>query len=85
MSLLNFGNFLLRKCIARHIRVFIRGKVEPGVSFSLAGDGPGPRSRQATGEHPIRAQAVQPKRDIRRRSFSQRVITTWNSLPARIA
>ena len=28
-----------------------------------------------------RAQAVRPKLDIRRFSFSQRVISTWNQLP----
>ena len=44
-------------------------------------DGPGPRTRQTAGVYPIRAQAVKPKLDIRRHSFSQRVVITWNSLP----
>ena len=56
-----------------------KDKVEPGVFFGLAGDGPG--TRQAAGAHHIRAQAVKPKSDIRRYSFSQRVISTWNLLP----
>ena len=41
----------------------------------------GPRTGHGAGVHPIRAQAVQPKIDIRRHSFSQRVISTWNLLP----
>ena len=58
-----------------------KDKVEPGVIFGLGGDGPGPRTRQAAGTHHIQKQAVQPKLDIRRNSFSQRVVSTWNSLP----
>ena len=57
-----------------------KDKVEPGVLFGLPGDGPGPRTRQTAGVHPIRAQAVKPKLNIIRHSFSQRVVTTWNSL-----
>ena len=58
-----------------------KDKVEPGVIFGLGGDGPGPRTRQAAGTHHIQKQAAQPKLDIRRNSFSQRVVSTWNSLP----
>ena len=59
-----------------------KDKVEPGVFFGLPGDGL--RTRQGAGVHHIRAQAVKPKIDIRRYSFSQRVITTWNLLPDRL-
>ena len=58
-----------------------KDKVEPGMIFGLGGDGPGPRTRQAAGTHHIQKQAAQPKLDIRRNSFSQRVVSTWNSLP----
>jgi hypothetical protein len=40
-----------------------------------------PRTRQAAGVHHIRAQAVRPKLDIKRFSFSQRVLSIWNLLP----
>jgi hypothetical protein len=59
-----------------------KDKVEPGVFFGLPGDGL--RMRQGAGVHHIRAQAVKPKIDIRRYTFSQRVITTWNLLPDRL-
>ena len=42
---------------------------------------PGPRTRQTTGIHHIRRETAKPKTDIRRHSFSQRVVTTWNALP----
>ena len=58
-----------------------KDKFDLGVFFGLPGDGPGPRKRQGAGVHPIRAQPEKPKLDIRRYSFSQRVVTTWNSLP----
>ena len=57
-----------------------KDRVEPGVFFGLAEDVPGVQTRQAAHHH-IRAQPVKPKLDIRRHSFSQRVITTWNMLP----
>ena len=41
----------------------------------------GPRTGHGAGVHPRLAQAVQPKLDIRRHSFSQRVMSTWNLLP----
>ena len=56
-------------------------RVEPGVIFGLGGDRQGPHTREAAGTHRIRKQAAQPKLDIRRHSFSQRVVTCWNSLP----
>ena len=56
-------------------------KVEPGLIFGLDGEGPGPRTRQAAGTHRIKKQRTQPKSDIRRHSFSQRVVTSWNTLP----
>ena len=58
-----------------------KDRVDPKIFFDLAGEGPGLRTRQAAGAHPIRAQAVRPKLDIRRFSFSQRVVSTWNQLP----
>ena len=58
-----------------------KDRVDPKIFFDLEGEGPGLRTRQAAGAHPIRAQAVRPKLDIRRFSFSQRVISTWNQLP----
>ena len=56
-------------------------KVEPGVTYGLGGGGLGPHTRQAAGTHQIKKQATQPKSDIRRRTISQRVFTSWNSLP----
>ena len=51
-----------------------KDKVDPRIFCDLAGEDPGPRMRQAAGVHHIRAQAVQPKLDIRR-------FSTWNLLP----
>ena len=59
-----------------------KDKVEPGALFGLPGDGL--RTRQTAGVHPIRTQAVKPKLDIRRNTFSQRVVAPWNSLPDRV-
>ena len=59
-----------------------KDKVVPGMLFGLPGDGL--RTRLAAGVHPIRLQAVRPKLDIRRNTFSQRVVSTWNSLPDRL-
>ena len=58
-----------------------KDKVDPEMIFRLGGDGAGPRTRQTAGTHYIRRQETQPKTDIRRHSFSQRVVSTWNSLP----
>ena len=58
-----------------------KDKVDPGLIFCMGGGGPGPLTRQASGIHHIRMQAAKPKSDIRRHSFSQRVVTTWNTLP----
>jgi hypothetical protein len=58
-----------------------KDKVDPEMIFSLGGGGTGPRTRQTAGTHSIRKQTSQPKTDIRRHSFSQRVVSTWNSLP----
>ena len=57
-----------------------KDKVEPGMFFGLAEDVPGVQTRQSAHHH-IRAQPVRPRLDIRRHSFSQRVITDWNRLP----
>ena len=40
-----------------------------------------PRTRESGGVHSIRRQAVRPSLDIRRYTFSQRVVNTWNQLP----
>ena len=47
----------------------------------MGGAGLGPRTRLTTGTHHIRKQTAKPKTDIRRHSFSQRVVNTWNALP----
>ena len=56
-----------------------KDKIDPGLFFDLAAEGPGPRTRRAAGVHSIRG--VRSRLDIRRYSFSQRVVNTWNSLP----
>ena len=61
-----------------------KDKVDPGLIFSMGGVGPGPQTRQTTAIHHIRKQTAKPKTDIRRYSFSQRVVTTWNALPDRL-
>ena len=82
VGMLSLGDRRMRgDMIATYKIMTGKDKVEPGVFFGLAGDGPGPWTRQAAGAHHIRAQAVKPKLDIRRYSFSQRVISTWNLLP----
>ena len=58
-----------------------KDKVDPSLLFDLPAVGPGSRTRVTVGVHPIRAQAVRPRLDIRRNTFSQRVVSTWNSLP----
>ena len=58
-----------------------KDKVDPGLIFSMGGIGTVPRTRQTTRVHHIRKQIVKPKTDIRRYSFSQRVVDTWNALP----
>ena len=61
-----------------------KDRVEPSLLFRLPEDGTGLQTRQAAGVHPIRTQLVRPKLDIRRNTFSQRVVTPWNALPARV-
>ena len=58
-----------------------KDRVDPRTIFNLAEEGPGLRTRQAAGMHHIRKQAVRPRLDIRRYTFSQRVVNTWNQLP----
>ena len=48
----------------------------------MAGEGAGPRTRGTTGVNNIRV--VQARLEIRRNSFSQRVVSNWNSLPGTI-
>ena len=59
-----------------------KDKVDPGVLFTLPGEER--LTRHTAGAHPIRSQVVKPKLDIRRNTFSQRVVTPWNSLPDRV-
>ena len=56
-----------------------KDKVDPVLLFEMAGAGAGPRTRRATGVNNIRV--VQARLEIRRNLFSQRVVSTWNSLP----
>ena len=56
-------------------------RLDPRSVLELVGDGAGARTRHAAGVHPLREQSVRPKLDIRRHTFSQRVVGTWNSLP----
>ena len=53
-----------------------KDKVDPGHFFDLVAYGLGPRTRGVTGVYKIRD--VNDRLDIRRNSFSQRVINTWN-------
>ena len=53
-----------------------KDKVDPGHFFDLVADGSGSR---VTGVYNIRG--VNDRLVIRKNSFSQRVVTTWNSLP----
>ena len=50
--------------------------------FEIAGEGAGPRTRGTTGVNNIRV--VQARLEIRRNSFSQRVVNTWNTLPGTV-
>ena len=59
-----------------------KDKVDPGVLFTLPGKER--LTRHTAGVHPIRSQVEKPKLDIRRNTFSQRVVTPWNSLPDRV-
>ena len=56
-----------------------KDKIDPGLFFELAREGGGPRTRRAEGVNNIRV--VQARLDIRRYSYSHRVVNTWNSLP----
>ena len=53
--------------------------MDPGLFFDMVADGEGLRTRRGTGVFNIRGS--NDRLDIRRNSFSQRVINTWNSLP----
>ena len=61
-----------------------KDRVEPSLLFGLPENGTGLQTRRAAGVHPIRTQLVKPELDIRRNSFSQRVVTPWKALPARV-
>ena len=54
-------------------------EINPGLFFELVREGGGPRTRRARGVNNI--SLVQARLDIRRYSYSQRVVNTWNSLP----
>ena len=54
-------------------------KVDPGLFFDMVADGEGLRTRRGTGVINIRGSNN--RLDIRRNSFSHRVVNTWNSLP----
>jgi ribonuclease P/MRP protein subunit RPP40 len=56
-----------------------KDKVDPRIFFNLAAEGAGPRTRRAEGVRNIRSDRA--NLDIRRYSFSQRVVNRWNSLP----
>ena len=56
-----------------------KDKVDPRIFFNLAAEGEGPRTRRAEGVRNIRSDRA--NLDIRRYSFSQRVVNRWNSLP----
>ena len=59
-----------------------KDKVDPVLLFEMAGAGARPRTRRAAGVNNIRV--VQARLEIRRNSFSQRVVSTWNSLPGTV-
>jgi hypothetical protein len=56
-----------------------KDKVDPGLFFDMVADDEGLRTRRGTGVFNIRGSNN--RLDIRRNSFSQRVVDTWNSLP----
>ena len=56
-----------------------KDRIDPREFFKLFAERQGPRTRRAAGVHNMRA--VRARLDIRRYSFSQRVVNTWNSLP----
>ena len=70
--------------IATYKVLSVKDRVEPSLLFGLPENGTGLQTRRAAGVHPIRTQLVKPKLDIRRNSFSQRVVSPWNALPARV-
>ena len=55
-----------------------KDRIDPGEFFELAAEGPGRRTRRAAGVHNIRA--VSARLDIRRYSFSHRVVNTSQTL-----
>ena len=59
------------------------GQGGPRTFFEMAEEGAGPRTRLVAGVHNIRE--TRSRLDIRRYSFSQRVASTWNSLPNSLA
>ena len=59
-------------------RVTGKDKVDPVLFFDMVADGEGLRTR-TTGVFNIRGN--NDRLDIRRNSFSQRVVNTWKSLP----
>ena len=59
-----------------------KDKIEPSVLFTLPDEDR--RTRQTAGAYAIRTQTVKPRLDIRRNTFSQRVVGPWNSLPDRV-
>ena len=56
-----------------------KDKVDNGLFFDMVADGEGLRTRRGTGVINIRGSNN--RLDIRRNSFSHRVVNTWNSLP----
>ena len=59
-----------------------KDKVDPGLLFERGGAGQGPRTRGDARVHSLRP--VGARLDIRRFSFSHRVVNRWNSLPNNI-
>ena len=56
-----------------------KDNVDPGLLFEMGGEGEGPRTRGEARVHNIRQRRA--RLDIRRYSFSHRVVSLWNSLP----
>ena len=56
-----------------------KDKVDPGLLFDMGGEGERPRTRGEARVHSIRPRRA--RLDIRRYSFSHRVVSLWNSLP----
>ena len=56
-----------------------KDKVDPRTFYDMAEEGTWPKTRLVAGVHNIRE--TRSRLEIRRYSFSQRVTSTWNSLP----